>query len=98
MAVCAGHGASDLLTSCVDLCTRASCLLRAACLPALSTLTGDLAGLSERLDEVKGSTDERGNSMTDTSPLVKIKRALQQMKVRARVRTSGWPGGRTLFF
>ena len=36
--------------------------------------------LGEQLDEVKSTMDERGNSMTDTTPLVKIKKALQRLK------------------
>ena len=34
------------------------------------------------LEEVKGQMDERGNDMTDTSPLVKIKQGLSKLKVR----------------
>jgi len=46
----------------------------------VSTLTGDLAGLADQLDETKGTMADRGNSMTDTSPLVAIKRALKTIR------------------
>ena len=42
-------------------------------------LTGDLNGLNEKLGEVKSSMEKQGNSMTDTSPLVKIKGAVQTL-------------------
>ena len=39
-----------------------------------------LQTITERLDEVKGLMDERSGSMTDTSPVVRIKKALQSLK------------------
>ncbi|KAJ1446317.1 intra-flagellar transport protein 57 [Pelagophyceae sp. CCMP2097] len=47
----------------------------------VTRLTGQLAGISEQLDEMKGTMADRGNSMTDTSPLVQIKQALKQIKL-----------------
>ncbi|XP_071095047.1 intraflagellar transport protein 57 homolog [Haliotis cracherodii] len=39
-----------------------------------------LAEVTEELEKVKQEMDERGNSMTDGAPLVKIKQAIQQLK------------------
>jgi estrogen-related receptor beta like 1 len=47
----------------------------------VTNLTNDLSAVAEQLDEIKGNMDSRGSSMTDTSPLVKIKTALQEIKV-----------------
>ena len=47
----------------------------------VSNLTNDLATVSDQLNEIKGAMDSTGSSMTDTSPLVKIKSALQEIKV-----------------
>ena len=46
----------------------------------VSSLQNDLADISDQLAEIKGTMDSRGSSMTDTSPLVKIKAALQDIK------------------
>jgi len=43
-------------------------------------LTNDLAEVTERLDELKENFDSRDSGMHDTSPLVRIKAALQQIK------------------
>ncbi|GMH74795.1 hypothetical protein TL16_g06558 [Triparma laevis f. inornata] len=47
----------------------------------VSSLTNELSTIAEQLAEVKGTMDSRGSSMTDTSPLVNIKAALQDIKV-----------------
>lgn len=47
----------------------------------VSKLTTELAGIADQLDEMKGTMADRGNSMTDTSPLVQIKQALKQIKL-----------------
>ncbi|XP_014788112.1 intraflagellar transport protein 57 homolog [Octopus bimaculoides] len=39
-----------------------------------------LAEITEELDKVKSEMEERGNTMTDGAPLVKIKQTLQQLK------------------
>ena len=39
----------------------------------INALTSELAAVSDELETVKARMDERGNSMTDTSPLIKIK-------------------------
>ena len=44
------------------------------------TLTNELAQHSERLDELKESFESKDSGMHDTSPLVRIKAALQQIK------------------
>ena len=46
----------------------------------VNTLSGDLSQVADQLDEMKGTMADRGNSMTDTSPLVSIKQALKQIK------------------
>ncbi len=46
----------------------------------VARLTGDLSELSERLDELKESFESKDSGLHDTSPLVKIKAALQQVK------------------
>ena len=46
----------------------------------INQLTNDLAVVSEELASIKGRMDERGNSMTDTAPLIKIKSALSQIR------------------
>lgn len=43
-------------------------------------LTNDLAEVTDRLEELKESFDSRDSGMHDTSPLVRIKAALQQIK------------------
>ena len=47
---------------------------------AISELTNTLSQVSDELAGTKGQMDERGNSMTDTSPLIKIKTALTRLK------------------
>jgi len=47
---------------------------------AISELTNTLSQVSDELAGTKGRMDERGNSMTDTSPLIKIKTALTRLK------------------
>ena len=46
----------------------------------VNNLTNNLSGISEELDDVKNQMDDRGNSMTDTSPVVRLKKALVQVK------------------
>lgn len=43
-------------------------------------LTSELAGLTEALEEVTASTDERGSSMADASPLIRMKAALSALR------------------
>eukprot|EP00638_Chattonella_subsalsa_P005158 CAMPEP_0117753962 /NCGR_PEP_ID=MMETSP0947-20121206/12551_1 /TAXON_ID=44440 /ORGANISM="Chattonella subsalsa, Strain CCMP2191" /LENGTH=418 /DNA_ID=CAMNT_0005572971 /DNA_START=148 /DNA_END=1404 /DNA_ORIENTATION=+ len=50
----------------------------------VSSLTNDLQDLSDQLNDIKSITDNHGQSMTDTSPLVKIKAALQNIKVEIK--------------
>merc|ERR1712216_525786 len=50
----------------------------------INTLTNELASVSDELQRIKSRMDERGNSMTDTSPLIKIKSALSQLKTEAK--------------
>eukprot|EP01137_Pigoraptor_chileana_P021743 Opistho-2@85811 len=42
--------------------------------------TNELSRITEELEQVKAQMDERGSSMTDSSPLVKIKQALARLK------------------
>merc|ERR1719263_1722203 len=46
----------------------------------LNELQNTLSQVSDELSGVKGRMDERGQNMTDTSPLIKIKSALQRIK------------------
>ncbi|CAM9905473.1 unnamed protein product, partial [Laminaria digitata] len=50
---------------------------------SVGDLTEALAGLSDELQELKEKMDSKGDSMSEASPLVSIKQALQQIKVRA---------------
>lgn len=43
-------------------------------------LTRKLASMTDELDHVKAQMDERGNRMTDSGPLVKMKQALKRLK------------------
>jgi len=47
---------------------------------AINELTNALSAVSDELAAIKGKMDERGTSMTDTSPLIKIKSALARLK------------------
>lgn len=46
----------------------------------VSKLTNELAEISEKLEDLKESFESRDSGLNDTSPLVKIKGALQQLK------------------
>ena len=46
----------------------------------VSKLTNELAEISEKLEDLKESFESRDSGLNDTSPLVKIKAALQQLK------------------
>ncbi len=50
----------------------------------ISELTNALSSVSDELGKIKGKMDERGNSMTDTSPLIKIKSALTQLRAESK--------------
>ena len=50
----------------------------------VNRLTSELTALNESLEEIKGTMDTRGQSMTDTSPLQNIRRALSSMKKEIR--------------
>lgn len=43
-------------------------------------LTSELANINEALEEAAGAMNEKGSSMTDTSPLIKIKAALSALR------------------
>ena len=47
---------------------------------SVAKLTNELSEVSERLEELKESFESRDSGMNDTSPLVRIKAALQQIK------------------
>eukprot|EP00052_Salpingoeca_macrocollata_P005739 m.49277 g.49277 ORF g.49277 m.49277 type:complete len:427 (-) comp15027_c0_seq2:25-1305(-) len=47
---------------------------------SVNELSKELATLSEELETVKAKMDERGNTMTDSSPVVRIKQALTKLK------------------
>eukprot|EP00899_Mesostigma_viride_P016161 jgi/Mesvir1/24546/Mv21884-RA.1 len=46
----------------------------------VTDLANELASLGERLEAIKADMDSRGNNISDTSPLVKIKQAIKQIK------------------
>lgn len=47
---------------------------------SVAKLTNELAELSEKLEDLKDSFESKDSGLHDTSPLVKIKSALQQIK------------------
>ncbi len=47
---------------------------------AVSRLTNEVAELSEKLEETKENFESKDSGMNDTSPLVRIKASLQQIK------------------
>ncbi|KAG5183718.1 intra-flagellar transport protein 57-domain-containing protein [Tribonema minus] len=51
-----------------------------ACSSSVSELTTKLAELSEEVDELKEAMADRGNKMSEASPLVAMKHSLQQIK------------------
>jgi estrogen-related receptor beta like 1 len=46
----------------------------------MATLTAQLSELSERLDDLKETLESKDSGINDTSPMVRIKAALQQIK------------------
>ena len=46
----------------------------------ISKFTNELAEITEKLDELKDTVDSKDSGISDTSPLVRIKAALQQIK------------------
>jgi estrogen-related receptor beta like 1 len=50
----------------------------------VGTLTAELNAVSEALEEVRGTMDEKGSSMTDTSPLIRVKAALTALRAESR--------------
>mmetsp|Transcript_35464 Transcript_35464/g.56724 ORF Transcript_35464/g.56724 Transcript_35464/m.56724 type:complete len:444 (+) Transcript_35464:327-1658(+) len=51
---------------------------------AVEKLSNQLSTVSEALEELKGDMDSRGNSMVDTSPLQKIRKALAKLKAEIK--------------
>lgn len=49
----------------------------------VTSLARELAQVSEELEAVKAEMDQRGTSMTDAAPLVKIKQALTKLKAES---------------
>ena len=49
----------------------------------VTNLARELAQITEELERVKGEMDQRGTSMTDAAPLVKIKQALTRLKAES---------------
>lgn len=50
----------------------------------VNDLREELNSICKKVDEVKAKVDEKGNRMTDTSPLIQIKTTLKDMKVEIR--------------
>ena len=51
---------------------------------SLNELSNALTQVSDELESIKGKMNDRGTSMTDTSPLIKIKSALTQLRGEAK--------------
>lgn len=49
----------------------------------VTSLARELAQISEQLETVKAEMDQRGTSMTDAAPLVRIKQALTRLKAES---------------
>jgi estrogen-related receptor beta like 1 len=49
----------------------------------VAKLTNELAEVSEKLDDMKESLESKDSGINDTSPLVRMKAALQQIKAEA---------------
>jgi estrogen-related receptor beta like 1 len=47
-------------------------------------MNGEITSLSKKLHSVKSKVDEKGNMMTDTSPLIRIKTTLRGIKAEIR--------------
>ncbi len=56
------------------------------CTPCMqvSTLESSVQQISEQLEALKSQSDERGESMTDTGPLVRLKSAMKKMKTEIK--------------
>jgi hypothetical protein len=50
----------------------------------LNEMNGEITSLSKKLHSVKSKVDEKGNMMTDTSPLIRIKTTLRGIKAEIR--------------
>jgi len=50
----------------------------------INALTNELASVSDELGKIKEKMDARGNSMTDTSPLIKMKTAVGRLRQEAK--------------
>ena len=46
----------------------------------VTNLSRDLAHITDELENVKAEMDQRGSSMTDAAPLVRVKQALARLK------------------
>lgn len=56
----------------------------AAAATRVTGLSNELGALNDALEDVKGALEDRGSSMTDTSPLIKIKAALSALRAEAK--------------
>jgi len=56
----------------------------AAAATRVTGLSNELRALNDALEDVKGALEDRGSSMTDTSPLIKIKAALSALRAEAK--------------
>ena len=62
----------------------------------VASLTNELAKVSKRLDEVKGEMEEKGESMSDTKPLLRTSDAIKKLSTELKVggRQAGDKAGR----
>ena len=51
---------------------------------SLTEMNFEITSLSKKVTEIKAKVDEKGNMMTDTSPLIRIKTTLKEIKAEIR--------------
>uniref|UniRef100_A0A7S3G348 Intraflagellar transport protein 57 n=1 Tax=Palpitomonas bilix TaxID=652834 RepID=A0A7S3G348_9EUKA len=55
-----------------------------ACNETVTNLGNELATIAEDLDSLKSQMEDHGSSVTDTAPLVKIRKAIQKLKTEVK--------------
>ena len=69
--------------SCAEKTTESQLAVQAV-QGTVNKLSRELSAISEVLEEVKQNIEEKGNSVTDTSPLIKVKAALSSIRAECR--------------
>lgn len=70
--------------ACTTTVSTAPVLTQMTACTQVSTLESSVQQISEQLEALKSQSDERGESMTDTGPLVRLKAAMKKMKDEIR--------------